>query len=495
MGIWTDPDPAFTNTAAAKAGQAGKAEGVETRVKATSSALDQATSGRGPDAFGATSSDVRGALRTVATDAAVIPTIAAAAKKAIDDFNSKHPNAAELNAAELKVRDAKDAKEKALAAPGAETPGTDADKAAWDACKAYETACTELRDLKAQRKVNRDRLFEDLRRAIALAKKISTETDGETGGYGTPGGKQETPGGGYGKPGTTGAGTPAPAPKSNPGSTPGATPKAETPKTEAPGSGKSSTPDAASLAAAQALLNGQGQQQPQAQTGTPAATQPQQAQQPQAQQEKKDEKKDGKQALDEDDIRRLVNGEDPEKVLGGAPLGISSVVNATGPGAPQAASSGQNGTSFRPAGTPIPGTTTGGAPATPQPSPTTGHSVTGLNTQTDVSGKSTPPPTAYDQTKTNTSGAHGNTTTAQQQAATQQAGKGAMPMMPMTPMGAMGAPAGGGGATPRKSEDLPHTSSGGPSDGSRLDHGQTAVSEAVPGGTICQNKPDTGKAA
>ncbi|TXI59714.1 MAG: hypothetical protein E6Q55_21140, partial [Mycolicibacterium mageritense] len=234
MGKWTDPEVAPTS--AAKAGRAGKAGDVSGQVQATTSALDQATSGRGPDALGSTAADVRNALSALAGDLTVPPAIANAVEKAFSDFKAHAPSAEVMNAAEKKVTDAKAAKEAALAAPGAETPGTDADKAAWDASKAYADACTELRDLKAERRRFREVLWADLRRAIALAKKIKTgsSVDGGTGGYGTPGGRQATPGGGYGTPGGTTAGgsTPAPAPKTTTGTTPGATPATPAPKAE-----------------------------------------------------------------------------------------------------------------------------------------------------------------------------------------------------------------------------------------------------------------------
>lgn len=502
-------------------------------IRTTAASIDTNTTGRTPEAVVNAAGEAAKGAQDLATNAAIAEQAIRMLKAAKAEWEKATvgARAADLTRAEMavflarkKYDDAWAAEDAArekyneakTAADGAKTAAkvletqkrlTEAQKV-WDAAiettkkanEELEARRKEFRDMKEKRK-NADEAYERARTAACQkmaeikGAPAEKEQDGGTG-YGKPGAAGADAGTGYGKPGGTTNGDEikapykAPAPPSTPGATP---PKVETPKAEAPGSGKTgSTPDAASLAAAQALLNGQGQQQPQAQAGTPAATAPQQAQQPQAQQ-KPEDKKDGKQALDVSDIQRLINGEDPEKVLGGAPLGISSVVNSTGPGAPQSAPSGQNGTSFRPGVVPA-GTTTGGTPAAPPPAPTTGHSVTGLNTQTDTSGRSTPAAGAYDPVKTNTSAAHG-TSTAQSQAATQQAGKGAMPMMPMTPMGAM-PPSGGSSGAPRttdKDSQVLSTNGG-------LDHGQTAVSEAVRGGTIAQNRPDApdskgGKAA
>ncbi|SKY95242.1 Uncharacterised protein [Mycobacteroides abscessus subsp. abscessus] len=147
-----------------------------------------------------------------------------------------------------------------------------------------------------------------------------------------------------------------------------------------------------------------------------------------------------------------------------------------------------NSTSFRPAGMPITGTSLGGAPAVnAQAAPTSGTSATGLHTSSDVSGRSTPAATAYSPSpETKTSGATG-TGVAQQQTAQPATGRpmgGGMPMMPMTPMTG-GAPAGvhrGGDGEEKK---ITTYGEGG------LLHGEDTISEAVRGGTIAQNRPDT----
>lgn len=256
-------------------------------------------------------------------------------------------------------------------------------------------------------------------------------------------------------------------------------------ETGSTGSGKV---DPQSLLTAAALMNQQGQQQPQAAAAAPQATPTATAPQTQPQ-EKKDGEKKGKEALDSSDIDRLIKGEDIGRVLlgqEGVPQLISNYM--PGPSSPN-----PHATQFRPAGTPITGTAGGGTPlsnATAQ-QVTSGSSVTGMNTRADVTGSSTPAATAYDSPKTNTSAAHG-TATEQQQNQQAQRTAGA-------PVG--GAPVVGGGApgaapAPRTRDKEDMVTKGSAGDGG-LDHGQTSVSEAVRGGTIAQNRPDTtgGKAA
>lgn len=505
-------------------------------IRATAGSIDTNTGGRTPESVVNAAGEAAKGAQDLATNAAIAEQAVRMLKAAKAEWEKATigARAADLTKAEMAVFLARHKYDEAWAAEDAareayNTAKTEADnaktaakvletqkrltdaKTKWDAAiettkkanEELEARRKEFRDMKEKRK-NADEAYERARTAACekMAEIKGTAREGTDRGHGTPG--DEAP---VIPPTTTGPGVKVPAPKVGGHTTPGTTtaPGSTTPGTASPkstdtGSGKTgNTPDAASLAAAQALMNQQGQQQPQQAQATPAATAPQQAQQPQNQQgqQKPEEKKDGKQALDASDISRLINGEDPAVVLGGGtPLGSAAPVNATGPSSPpQSAPSGQYGTSFRPAGTPIAGTTGGGTPAAPPPAPTTGHSVTGLNTQTDTSGRSTPAAGAYDPVKTNTSAAHGNSTAAQQ-AAVQQQGKGAMPMMPMTPMGAM-PPSGGSGGSSRSGGDKDSqvlSTNGG------LDHGQTAVSEAVRGGTIAQNRPDAdpprgGKAA
>ena len=137
------------------------------------------------------------------------------------------------------------------------------------------------------------------------------------------------------------------------------------------------------------------------------------------------------------------------------------------------------------------GTTAGGNPVQAAPSPTTGTSVEGLNTKSDVSGRSTPAATAFSATpagaETRTSASTGGGGAGSSGAA-QQAARGGMPAMPMMPhMPMVGAGAGGGshgkGQGERNRIELY------PDRETFLLRGGDTISEAVPGGTIAQNKP------
>lgn len=157
-----------------------------------------------------------------------------------------------------------------------------------------------------------------------------------------------------------------------------------------------------------------------------------------------------------------------------------------------------NSTTFRPAGTTIPGVNLGGTPAVNAQNPvTSGTSQTGLHTSSDVTGRSTPTAGAFSPTpggaSTHTSaGGSGNTA---QQAAQQQAGQrgSGMPMMPMSPMMGGAAPASGGGGKGSGETD-PTKILRRLSEEQRLLTGQDTLGEAVRGGTIAQNRPESGAA-
>ncbi|SLJ23430.1 Uncharacterised protein [Mycobacteroides abscessus subsp. abscessus] len=370
--------------------------------------------------------------------------------------------------------------------------------------KAAQTALDAARkkaaDLKAKNKAAND----DLRRAYrSIAAKLGTidrsvlgggrsRWDGGTErGAGRPGtvnvpGYREpySPGAGPGAGTARGSGSGAGAPK-------GGKEMPSMPSTPAKpaetGSGKTGgTPDATSQALAQLLHGQQQQQQPQAAAGTPQqATPAATAPQTQPQEQKKPGEKSELEKEAEKNGRTVLEAAGLESPLGGGvPLTVAPAVNTVGP---QSAPSGQNGTAFRPGYTPA-GTTTGGNPIPAQPAATTGSSVTGMNTKADVTGSSTPPASAFDSTKTNTSAAHGATAAEQQQAQQQRTAGAPVGGIPH----AMAPGAAGGGGAPRtrdkddKDAQVLSTNGG-------LDHGQTVVSEAVRGGTIAQNRD--GKAA
>ncbi|MDO3110464.1 hypothetical protein [Mycobacteroides abscessus] len=379
--------------------------------------------------------------------------------------------------------------------------------AAVEVTKAAQTALDEARKKATDLKQKSKNAFADLRRAYQrIADKLKSLDRSVLGGGRRRKSEGTTAGGGLGsgpdRPGTTHAPGEKPAPRSA-GSSPttagagkGGKEMPSMPSTPAKptetGSTGSGKVDPQSLLTAAALLNGQQQQQqPQAATAAPQQAQatPQQTA-PTQEQKKPGEKSELEKQAEKNgsDFLRIAAGEDPEKVLGGSsPLTVAPAVNTTGP---QSAPSNQHGTTFRPAGTPITGTTSGGNQIPAQPAPTTGHSVTGMNTKADVTGSSTPSAGAFDSTKTNTSAAHGTATEQQQ---TQQQRAAGAPVGGIPHAMAPGAAASGGAPRTRDKDDL--VMKGAAGDGG-LDQGQTAVSEAVPGGTICQNKPDTsGKAA
>ena len=122
------------------------------------------------------------------------------------------------------------------------------------------------------------------------------------------------------------------------------------------------------------------------------------------------------------------------------------------------------------------------APAAPAPTGPAGFSADGLVAKADTSGRPTPPAGAFAAPATSLSGSH----IASQ--AAPGAAPGAAPATnpgtgaPMGPMGGMpGGGAGGGGGSGSRPPVLKHQG---------LDHGQSAMDEAVPGGTIAQRKDD-----
>ncbi|WP_100452043.1 hypothetical protein [Mycobacteroides abscessus] len=276
---------------------------------------------------------------------------------------------------------------------------------------------------------------------------------------------------GAGKP-STGSGTPSKTtggtPK--PSSTPSTTPSTTATSTATP---ESTAALAALLASQQQQPQTQAQQQPTAQATPAAAT-------PQTQQPEKDKDKDTPQdktsawdkilgadgVLDTGDLAGII----------GSPLTLGGGASTSSHSTPTAAV-----TPSAPA--PAAPTTTGLSAGTVTQPVTSGNSATGLNTSTDVSGR-----TAEQQRgpfsvgpETKTSGATGSGTNAApaHAAATRPMGGSGMPMVPM---GGMGGPGGGG----TKDRDQAQTTSAAGSAESDLLHGRHTVSEAVPGGTIAQ---------
>lgn len=485
------PDPGSTPKLSAEL------ESLADAIRDTTAGVSGSTKGMTPEEVTAAAAAAQQATRDAATNAAVAEEAVKILKGAAAAWRKDAPKKKDLEDADKAITDARAALAAAQkAADDAKAAGGGAGEAAANvlvtaAEKSLQDAIVHKADLVAKRTAA-DEKYETQRKLAAEKMKTLKGMTPQTGGNGKPVPRQSTDtgsgatGGAGSTPGKSTGSTPgATSPGSTPGKTPGTTaPGSATPETKTSGTSPSDT-------AALASLLSQGQQQAQSTpTATPAAQAPQQATQPQQQaKDPKNEKKDG--AIDVDDLIR--SGILPASAaagglalgLGGAPASESPSPSAT----PQPA------TTFRPAGTPIPGTALGGAPAVnAQTSPTTGTSTTGLHTSSDVSGRSAPAATAFSPTpagaETKTSGATpggaGGT-----QAAQQAATRGGMPQMPMVPpmMGGMGAPAAGSRAGGDGDRDKITTF--GPNG---LLHGADTLSEAVRGGTIAQNRP-SGSAA
>lgn len=269
---------------------------------------------------------------------------------------------------------------------------------------------------------------------------------------------------------TTASGT------AKPSATPAATPSAKPSTTET----STATPDSA---AALAALLSQQQQQPQAQQAQPTAQATPTAATPQQQPDKDKDLAQSKASpwdrivgadgvLDTGDLATL--GVGAPLTLGGGSSHATPAATVT-PSAPAAAA---------------PSTTGLSASATANAQPvTSGTSAQGLNTTTDVSGRSGEPRGAFSVgPETKTSGATGTGTsgTAPAHAAGTRPMGGGMPMMPM---GAMGGPGGAG-----KDREQAQTAAASGSAESDLLHGRHTAAEAVPGGTIAQKDHPAGEA-
>lgn len=431
--------------------------------------------GKTPDDVVESAGQAENAARDEATNAATRQAAAKILKDAVATWRKDAPKADAMNTAEKKLADAVTADEQARAALAGVTdekmkvllqPVVDS------AADQLLAATTALESLKAKRKAAND-AFERARKQAAekLASIKTVDRTGDGDGYGAPGTTSTSPGTGNG---TQAGGVPAAKPGGAPAAKPTGTPSPTSPATtpaNTNGSGKGADTETAALAAA---LAGQNQnQQPQAQQ----ATQQQMPTMPQVPQTQNQSEKDKVGAnsktpgvIDVDDIAREL-GETPGAVLSS----FGSTPTPT-PSTPQPT------TQFRGLGTAIPGTGPGGTP-TPPPAPaTSGNSVEGLNTKSDVGGRGTPTPGAFDSTKTTTSAAHtAETGQGTQQQTTRPGGTGMPGMMPLAP-GAAG-PSYGSPAV--KDKDGRVLSYGG-NPQSLILNGWPALEETVRGGTICQ---------
>lgn len=431
-------------------------------------------------AAGAKKADLDKADQAVTDARADLATAQASEDEQRDKYNkAKEDQSAEgkLNAVALKS---------ALDMATAETT-----KAQEKLTKAIETA----RKLHEQNRAACEALRAALQRVADSLKKVNSTV--------LPGGKADVTGGGTGMdiPGAPGNGKgtgSTPASAGAPGKGAAITPAA--PSAKAPGSTSGTTPetktssttgDPATTAAVASLL-GKGQQQPQTQQMPTMPTMPQvQAIQPQQQSKageksdlEKEAEKNGNDALTAAGLGGLV----APAVLGGGTPSPSAPAAPAGNGI----TTQYRGPNFNAAGA---GANLGGGQTVNQQTipPTTGTSRTDLVTNagnTEVGGRpqgteNKPFTAAPDGTQTRTSADH----TGQGQSTAQQgrpgAGTGGLPVGGM-PVGGVGAPVAGGSPKSGKDGEASKIETYG-SNG--LLHGADTLAEAVPGGTIAQNRP------
>lgn len=474
-------------------------DALATAIQATATGVNGDAGGKTPDEVVAAANAAANATRDAATNAATAEAAIKILKDAKAAWVKDAPKKAELDKAEKRVTDAgtalaaaqkaydeaKDDTAKALVKPVLDS-----------AVAEQQAAILALQTMKNKRKAA-DEAYETARKKAAKKMDELTASDSSTG-SGETGTQSGGTGVGTGTSSTQSAGTPAAKPSGTPTGTPKpttGTPTAQAPTTGKPSdtTGKSSdtnAKDLATLLASAQQQNQQGQGQQQAQPA--AATQPQQGQQ-QPQSDKDNDKKgdpNGKtpSAIDVDDLIR--EGALPAN----AAVATLSGVGAGNPSPSPAPVASSPTTTFRPAGTQLPGVGLGGTPAVNTQNPiTSGNSQTGLHTASDVSGRSTPPASAFSPTpsgtETKASGATGNAD--QQGTPLTQRGTGTgMPMTPMVPP--MGGATPSAGGTGKGSGDTDPTKIlRRLSEEQRLLTGQDTLGEAIRGGTIAQNRPES----
>lgn len=475
---YSNPDPDIVRRAAAPAASpstATRGGDAATQIGSTTARLAGVTDGVTPERLGGDAVAIRQRVSALADAATKAPAIRAEIARAFATFNSVAPTPEQMRAAEKAATDT--AAASTAANEKADASGTKEDEdAAVKAGGEAADAKDALAKLRKQRDDAREALFEALR---AVAKKVKEiKVGGDRDHEGGAGNGFVTPGQTAGSGGGSTAATPG---KSNGGSGSTPAPAAQAPGATAPTGTSPVTKTSSTTTDPSALLSAFSQQaqQPQAQqvAAQPqvAAQTPQQATQPQQ------GKQDGKDAkhglatdgiLSTDDIARMIGENTGPALTAAYTPGASSPVP-------------QYSTQYRPAGTPIPGTTAGGTPVQASPSPTTGTSTTGLHTASDVSGRSEAARTATDPAPgTRLSSADPVNQTGTRPTGT---GTGGMPMSP----GMMGAPLAAGAPGNQKGQQ-------GERDG-RIKahpdeqmfhlHGGDTLSEATPGGTIAQNRP------
>lgn len=415
--------------------------------------------------------------------AAVFATTAASLKireDAARAWNRDAPKDSQIKTAEEAVTAAKNKLKDAAAASG--------DTSA--ASKELEDAQKHLGDLHRRRR-DADKAYDAAeKRADAKLKELDGEYAPHGGGRGhsadgtpAPGttdgtGGKPTPSTGTGS-GATSASTPGngktTAGTAKPSATPTGTPSPSSAKPTETGGGDDLSGLLTQLAAQQQQPAAQAAQQPTA-AATPTATTPQVPQSSQPVQDKK--KETGTSPLDRilgsDGVFGL---DDAARALGPTAVALGGGTTPTPASSTPAAAV----TPIAPAAS-APSTTGLSSSATANAQPvTSGTSATGLNTSTDVSGRSGEPRGAFSvgpETKTSSATGTGTSAAPAHASGTRPMGGG----MPMMPMGAMGGPGGAAGGAKEK-EQVALASGSAEAD---LLHGRHTVAEAVPGGTIAQ---------
>ncbi|MBX8688106.1 hypothetical protein GO011_11780 [Mycobacterium sp. 20091114027_K0903767] len=464
-GIDALPDPAAEGSTKLST----ELDAIATAIGTTAADVSGATSGRTPEEVTAAIAAARQAARDAATGAATMEEAVRILKKAAAAWRKNAPKKLEIEAAEKELADARTQLADAEAASGDTSAASDR----------VDAAVRHLQKLQSDLKAADEAFDRERGKAVDVMKKITGDKDRDGDSPGAPDNSSSDSGRPSGEVGTRSNPVTA-KPGSAAAATPGSGKPTETPAATTTSSTSSGIdPSNSALAAALTQQNQQPQTQQAAQAQMPTMpTVPQQANQQQAQPAATDAKR--KEAEENSTDILAAAG------LGGLITGNASpgVTSASSTSLPPAAS--DHGTSLRPAGTPLPGVGLNGAPAVnTQVSHTTGNSATGLTTQSDVAGRpqGTENKPFTSSPGTSTSAAHGTASGqgTQQQATGRPMGTG-MPMMPGMIPPAPAAPAARSGDGENRPGVVRYQ------DGEIGRHGEEALREATPGGTIAQNR-------
>lgn len=461
---FTPADTLATEMAAADPKLSVKLEDLATAIGIATTSITEAASGDTPTAAVESATKAKQSIADSAGNAVIVETAAAQLKSAADTWRSSAPLKADIDAAEQAVTDAQQ-ELMDMADIGAANMSTYRDK--------VTNAQTAWTTMKADRKTADEAYEMSRKQVVDSLGQLKAAADGTQDGTDTGDGT-DIPGDDT----TTGTGddttTPGTAPPSTTGAPSTAAPTATKPTgTPTETAGSDELTDSESDALINALTNSQQQSgQPAASTpaasgSSPAAATPtaQPASLSDAEKDKKNQKTDP------------ITTSDIEQALGLGAGGLATVglgagaagLNAVGKVSPESPRSAPVATQ-----TPI---------APTELAATSGSSVSGLSTASDVSGRSTPAATAFTPpaAATNTSGATGNQTGASPLNGRGAGGMGHPMMPPMgVPQGAAAAPTSRGANT--KDGEAKKITTYDPNFG-----GET-IADAVRGGTIAQNR-------